>query len=232
MRSGPPGERRESVFRVKDVIGLHFLRLTPAALLLLVACSLSTPTVGGASPRPSVSAGAGEIPVATPSPGSNGTTNAAFDAVHVYSVLAPAVGLIIVNTRTGTAEVALLDAPGLGVLNLDGDQLLVDKRPGRQGGEEAGQRQRQGEQGAPHPKGYRAGLRRLADAAVKRHRDGQISRDMALSSAGHRAISRDVGDGGRAVKRFRGRAARVPPRWAESWAALPDRDPTRPASAA
>ena len=104
MRSGPPGERRESVFRVKDVIGLHFLRLTPAALLLVVSCSLSTPTVGGASPRPSVSAGAGEIPVATPSPGSNGTTNAAFDAVHVYSVLAPAVGLIIVNTRTGTAE--------------------------------------------------------------------------------------------------------------------------------
>ena len=47
MRSGPPGERRESVFRVKDVIGLHFLRLTPAALLLVVSCSLSTPTVGG-----------------------------------------------------------------------------------------------------------------------------------------------------------------------------------------
>ncbi|HEX6349835.1 MAG TPA: trypsin-like peptidase domain-containing protein [Candidatus Dormibacteraeota bacterium] len=81
---------------------LLFLRLAPAALLL-AGCSLSSPSATAPTPHASVSAGAGVIPLATPTPGSSGTTTT-FDAVHVYSVLAPAVGLIIVNTRSGVAE--------------------------------------------------------------------------------------------------------------------------------
>jgi len=91
------------VFRVTDVSLPRFLRFAPLAMTL-VACSLSNPGTTSHSPRPSGSASAGEIAVATPTPGGAGATPTPFDAVHVYSVLAPAVGLIIVSTRTGVAE--------------------------------------------------------------------------------------------------------------------------------
>ena len=84
-----------------------FLRLAPGAALaalLLAGCSLSVPRASAPTARPSTSTGAAEIPVATPTPGAAGATPTAFDAVHVYSVLAPAVALIIVSTRQGTAE--------------------------------------------------------------------------------------------------------------------------------
>jgi serine protease Do len=89
------------------VTGFGFLRLAPCAAfaaLLLAGCSLSVPRALAPTARPSTSTGAAEIPVATPTPGVAGATPTAFDAVHVYSVLAPAVALIIVSTRQGTSE--------------------------------------------------------------------------------------------------------------------------------
>jgi len=114
------------------VSGFGFLRLAPGAALaalLLAGCSLSVPRASAPTARPSTSTGAAEIPVATPTPGAAGATPTAFDAVHVYSVLAPAVALIIVSTRQGTAE-----GSGFVVARAGGPVVTVAAfRPGRGG---------------------------------------------------------------------------------------------------
>ncbi len=71
-------------------------------LVLPAACSLQVPRSGSASPKPGSPGASAEIPVATPSPGQS--AGAAFDGAHVFAVLAPAVGLIIVNTGGGVSE--------------------------------------------------------------------------------------------------------------------------------
>ena len=74
------------------------------ALGLLAACSLQVPRSGAATPGPSSRGGTAEIPVASPSAGRTPAPAAAFDAAHVYAVLAPAVGLIIVRSGGAVAE--------------------------------------------------------------------------------------------------------------------------------
>jgi S1-C subfamily serine protease len=76
----------------------------PAALLMVVtACSLQGPGSGLAGPKPSSRGATVDIPIATPSPG-HAPAAAGFDGAHVFEVLAPAVGLIIVNTGSGISE--------------------------------------------------------------------------------------------------------------------------------
>src|SRR5436305_4125625 len=87
-------------------------------MLLLAGCSLSVPRAAAPTARPTTSTGAADIPVATPPPA--GGTPAAFDAVHVYSVLAPAVALIIVSTRQGSAE-----GSGFVVARASGSSYLI-----------------------------------------------------------------------------------------------------------
>jgi serine protease Do len=74
----------------------------PALLVVLAACSLQVPRSGSTSPKPSSPGASAEIPMATPSPGQ--ASGSAFDGAHVFAVLAPAVGLIIVNTAGGVSE--------------------------------------------------------------------------------------------------------------------------------
>ena len=74
------------------------------AALLLAGCNVGAPRTAAPTSHPGTGTGAAEIPLVTPTPGATGTGPIAFDAVHVYSVLAPAVGLIIVSTRQGSSE--------------------------------------------------------------------------------------------------------------------------------
>ncbi len=99
---------------------MHLGSLAAAAALLLAGCSLSPARSAPPTPRPSPSGSEAEIPVATPTPARAGATPTPFDAVHVYEVLAPAVGLIIVSTRQGTSE-----GSGFVVTHAGGNSYMV-----------------------------------------------------------------------------------------------------------
>jgi putative serine protease PepD len=86
------------------------------AVPLLVACSLSPQAARSPAPKPSP-ASQGSIPLNTSPPV---TVSGGFDPAQVAAILGPAVGMVIVSTRTGSA-----DGSGFVILNRGDSSYMV-----------------------------------------------------------------------------------------------------------